>query len=161
VDIYVKSGHEVDSYFHLPMSKFIDGWRKVWFFLRNGADALLPMFMGSRLIPQPNWGYEVASRDLRKLQSLRKVIQQLWWEGLTGVNLLRTFFQSPDSTTPSMGDYHMDVIDMGPCSWGRPRPLREGVDTNRVSLLAFTFGSLHSLICSLCSCSPIGSSVCL
>jgi hypothetical protein len=34
----------------------------------------------------------VAKKDLCKLQSLRKVIQQLRQEGLTGVHLLQTFF---------------------------------------------------------------------
>jgi hypothetical protein len=54
VDIYVKSGHGVDPYFYLPMSKSMDGWWKVWFFLRNDTDTLHPMFMGSHSIPQPN-----------------------------------------------------------------------------------------------------------
>jgi hypothetical protein len=54
VDIYVKIGHEVDPYFHLPMSESTDGWRKVRFFLRNDTDVPLPVFMGSRPVPQPN-----------------------------------------------------------------------------------------------------------
>jgi hypothetical protein len=54
MDIYVKSWHGVDSYFHLPMPSSSDGWRKIWFFFRNDADTPLPMFTGSRPIPQPN-----------------------------------------------------------------------------------------------------------
>jgi hypothetical protein len=54
MDIYVKSGHGVDPYFHFPMSKSTDGWRKVRFFLRNDTDTSLPMFMGIHPIPQPN-----------------------------------------------------------------------------------------------------------
>jgi hypothetical protein len=54
MDIYVKSGHGVDPYFHFPMSKSTDGWRKVRFFLRNDIDTSLPMFMGIHPIPQPN-----------------------------------------------------------------------------------------------------------
>jgi hypothetical protein len=62
VDLYVRSGHGVDPYFHLPMSRPSDGWRKVWFFLRNNTDALLPVFTSSRPIPQPNWGTEWPGR---------------------------------------------------------------------------------------------------
>jgi hypothetical protein len=40
-----------------------------------------------------------------------------------------------------------------------PAPLREGVDNPRVSLFAFTFGSLRNLICPSRSCSFIGSHV--
>jgi hypothetical protein len=51
VDIFVRSGHGVDPYFHLPTSGPLDRWQKVWFFLRNDSDVPLPMFMGSRPIP--------------------------------------------------------------------------------------------------------------
>jgi hypothetical protein len=54
VDIYVKSGPGVNSYFHLPLSGSTDGWRKVWFFLRNDADVPLPMFTGTCPVCQPN-----------------------------------------------------------------------------------------------------------
>jgi hypothetical protein len=77
VDIFVRSGHRVDPYFDLPMPKPPDGWWKVWFFLRNDADVPLPVFMGSRLIPQPNWGYGVVKTDLHRLQPLREAIQWL------------------------------------------------------------------------------------
>jgi hypothetical protein len=91
-DVYVKSEDGVDNYFHLRMSDSSDGWQKVWFFLRNGAAAPLPAFMGNHPLPQRNLGYRVAKRDLRKLQSLREVIQQLRQEGLTSMNLLQTSF---------------------------------------------------------------------
>jgi hypothetical protein len=39
-----------------------------------------------------NWGYGVAKKDLDKLQPKCEVIQQLWWEGLIGVHLMRMFF---------------------------------------------------------------------
>jgi hypothetical protein len=77
VDIYVKSSHGVNPYFHLSMSRSMTRCQKVWFFLRNDADASLPMFSTSRPIPQPNWGYGVARRDLWRLQPLHEVIQQL------------------------------------------------------------------------------------
>jgi hypothetical protein len=77
VDIYVKSWHVFDPYFHLPMFGSTDRWGKVWFFLRNDVDASLPVFMGSCPVPQPNWGYGVARRDLRRLQQLCEVVQQL------------------------------------------------------------------------------------
>jgi hypothetical protein len=60
VDIFVRSRPEVNPYFHLLMYDPPVRWRKVWFFLRNDVDALLPVFTGSRPIPQPKWGYAVA-----------------------------------------------------------------------------------------------------
>jgi hypothetical protein len=33
------------------------------------------MFMGNRPIPQPNWGYEMAKKNLCKMQPLCEVIQ--------------------------------------------------------------------------------------
>jgi hypothetical protein len=54
VDIFIRSGHGVDPYFHLLMFGPSDGWWKVWFFLRNNTYVLLPMFTGSRPVPQPN-----------------------------------------------------------------------------------------------------------
>jgi hypothetical protein len=38
------------------------GGRKYGFFLRNDANALLPVFMGSCPIPQPTWGYGWSGR---------------------------------------------------------------------------------------------------
>jgi hypothetical protein len=64
----------------------------MWFFLRNDTVAPLPVFTGNHPIPQPNWGYEVAKKDLLKLQPLCEVVQQLRQEGLTGVHLLQTIF---------------------------------------------------------------------
>jgi hypothetical protein len=54
VDIYAKSRPGVDPYFHLPISRSMDGWQKVWIFLRNEAEAPLLVFMGSCPGPQPN-----------------------------------------------------------------------------------------------------------
>jgi hypothetical protein len=48
---------------------------KKWFYPRNDADAPLPTFTGKCPIPQPSWGYEVAKKDLNKMQHLREVIQ--------------------------------------------------------------------------------------
>jgi hypothetical protein len=45
--IFVRSGHGVDPYFHLPSSSPLDGWQKVWFFLRNDFDVLLTVFTSS------------------------------------------------------------------------------------------------------------------
>jgi hypothetical protein len=56
MDLFVRSEHGVDPYFHLSVSYPPDRWQKVWFLLRNDTDALLPMFIGSRLIPHPNRG---------------------------------------------------------------------------------------------------------
>jgi hypothetical protein len=54
VDIYVKSGHGVDPYFHLSTPGSADGWQKVWFFFRNDVDASFPAFICRCLIPQPS-----------------------------------------------------------------------------------------------------------
>jgi hypothetical protein len=67
VDIFITSGHGVDPYFLLLTSGPPDEWQKVWFFLRNNTEAPLPMFTGSHPIPQPNWGYRMAQRDLHRL----------------------------------------------------------------------------------------------
>jgi hypothetical protein len=60
VDIFVRSGPRVDPYFHLLLADPSVRWQKVWFFLRNDTDVLLPVFTGSCPILQPNWGYGVA-----------------------------------------------------------------------------------------------------
>jgi hypothetical protein len=91
VDIFVQCGSGVVPFFHLLMFDPLVMWRKLWFFLRNDIDASLPWFTGSRLIPQPKWRYGVAQKDIRKLQPLREVIQQLLCGELTGADLLRTF----------------------------------------------------------------------
>jgi hypothetical protein len=60
VDIFVRFGPGVDPYFHLSMSDPPVGWPNVWLFLRNDTDVPLPMFTGSRPVPQPKWWYGVA-----------------------------------------------------------------------------------------------------
>jgi hypothetical protein len=35
------------------------------------------MFMGSRPIPQPKWGYSVAQQYIYRLEPLRDVVRQL------------------------------------------------------------------------------------
>jgi hypothetical protein len=44
--------------------------------------------MGNRPFLQPNWGYDVARWNIRKLQPLRDNVQQLQQAGLTGADLL-------------------------------------------------------------------------
>jgi hypothetical protein len=68
VDIFIRSKPGVDPYFRLLMSDPLVGWQEVWFFLRNDANASLPMFMGRHPIPHPKWGYGVAQKDLYRLQ---------------------------------------------------------------------------------------------
>jgi hypothetical protein len=58
--IFVRSRPGVDPYFCFSMSAPPVGWRKVWFFLRNDADVLLPLFTGSCPVSQPKWGNGVA-----------------------------------------------------------------------------------------------------
>jgi hypothetical protein len=59
-DIFLQSRPRVDPYFRLPMFDCPVGWWKLWFCFRNDADIPLPVFMGSRPVPQPKWGYGVA-----------------------------------------------------------------------------------------------------
>jgi hypothetical protein len=91
VDIFVRSGSGVDSYFHFPMSDLATGWRTVWFFLRNDADAPLSIFSGCHPVPELKWGYNVDQQYVRKLQPLCDVIRQLQRGELMGTDLLRTF----------------------------------------------------------------------
>jgi hypothetical protein len=79
-DIFVRSGPGVNPYFHLPLSDPPIGWQKVQFFLRNDADAPLPMFTGSQPIPQPKWVYGVAQKELRRPQPMCEVVQRLLQE---------------------------------------------------------------------------------
>jgi hypothetical protein len=60
VVIFVRSRPRVDPYFCLLMLNPPVWWWKVWFFFRNNMNAPLPVFTGSRPIPQPKWGYGVA-----------------------------------------------------------------------------------------------------
>jgi hypothetical protein len=65
--IHVKSRHGVDPYLDIPMPRSMKGWRKKWFYLRNDAFSLLPVFTIGRPVPLPSWGVEVARKDLGKL----------------------------------------------------------------------------------------------
>jgi hypothetical protein len=64
VEIFVRSRHGVDPYFHLSKSDPSISWQKECFFLRNDADVPLSVFTGSRPIRQPKWEYAVAQKDL-------------------------------------------------------------------------------------------------
>jgi hypothetical protein len=92
VDISVCSEPEVDPYFSILMPDPLFGLRRAWFLLRNDADAPLPKFMGGCSIPHPSWEYGVARADLHRLQPLLEIVQGLLQRGLTGVEILRTFF---------------------------------------------------------------------
>jgi hypothetical protein len=48
-------------------------------------------------------------------------------------------------------------VDLNP--WADPAPLREGIDSTRVSLFSFAFGNLCNLICSWRSCLLTGSCI--
>jgi hypothetical protein len=87
VDISVRSGKGIDSYFCFLMSNPLVGWQRECFFLRNDADMPFPTFMVNRPAPHPNWGYGVAQWDIRKLQPLCKVVRQLQQAGLMGAEV--------------------------------------------------------------------------
>jgi hypothetical protein len=76
----------------LPLDVQPSGWMaERMVFLRNDTDALLPMFTGNHPAPQPSWVYGMARWDIRKLQPLREVIQELQQVGLMGADLPWTF----------------------------------------------------------------------
>jgi hypothetical protein len=61
----------------LPQPRSMKGWRKKWIYLRNDASAPLPTFTSSRPVPMPSLGDDLVEKDLNKLQSLCKTLQQL------------------------------------------------------------------------------------
>jgi hypothetical protein len=91
VDRAVRSEQGIDPYFCLSISNHLVGWQRKCFFLRNDANAPLLAFTCNRAAPQPSMGYGVAQWDIRKLQPLCKVVQQLQQARLIGTDLLRTF----------------------------------------------------------------------
>jgi hypothetical protein len=105
VDIFVRSRPRVHPYFQLLMSDLPVGWQKVWFFLRNDANAPLPMFTGSRPIPQHKWGMVWPRNTSAGYNHLRDVVQQLLRGGLTGADLC----QPPHPTTLLVRNDHVDV----------------------------------------------------
>jgi hypothetical protein len=107
--IHVKVGHELDHYLEIHMPRSMKGWRKKWFYLRNDGFAPLPAFTGGHPVPLPSWGDGVAKKDLGKLLPLRKNLQQLWQDGLTGMHLLWTFIHPPDPIAPEAEDQDVDI----------------------------------------------------
>jgi hypothetical protein len=91
IEIYVHTRPRINPYFYLSVSNPSVGWWKEWFFLRNDTEAPLPMVTGKCPALQPSWGYRVAKKDTRKLQSVHDVLQSLLLDGLMGVDLLHTF----------------------------------------------------------------------
>jgi hypothetical protein len=60
VDIFVRSGPDVDHYFPVPMPAPPVRWQKAWFLLRNDANAPLPTLTSSHPVPHRNWGNDAA-----------------------------------------------------------------------------------------------------
>jgi hypothetical protein len=83
--IHVKVVHRVDPYLEIPMPGSTKGWWKKWFYLKNNAFALLPMFTSGCLVSVPSWGEGVTGKDLNKLQPLHEHLQQMRQDGLTGM----------------------------------------------------------------------------
>jgi hypothetical protein len=127
------------------------------------------VFIGSRSIPQPKWGYSVVKKDLRMLQPLCEAVQRLLHGGLMGADLLRTFFSHwiqplyqqemtmwmylgpscPDRPFSELGDTEINTRIHGVLAHGAVLnlgpglvPLREGVDIPWVSPLKPAFGCL-------------------
>jgi hypothetical protein len=70
----------------------MDGWRKVWFFLRNNTDVPLTVFMGSCPVPNPTRGTEWPGGTSTSYNSCARSFNSYGRRGLTGVNLMQTFF---------------------------------------------------------------------
>jgi hypothetical protein len=98
VDILVHSRPEADSYFSIPLLDPPIGWHKARFLLKNDTNAPLPMFTDGCPIPHPNWGHGVAQTDLHRLQPLLEIVQGLLHKGLTGEEILQTFFNQREAT---------------------------------------------------------------
>jgi hypothetical protein len=78
VDILVRSDPRPDSYFSFPQPDSPTGWWKVWF-LKDEADALLPMFMGGCSVPHPDWEHGVARADFPPLQPIVHPLPPRMW----------------------------------------------------------------------------------
>jgi hypothetical protein len=91
VVIHVKLGLG-GPYLEFPMAWTMKGWHKRWFFLKNNDSTSLPTFSGGHPIPLTSWGDGMIGKDLSRIQTLCENLQQLWWEGLTSIHPLRTFF---------------------------------------------------------------------
>jgi hypothetical protein len=137
-------------------------WKK-WFYVKNDAFALFPVFTGGRPIPLPSGGDGVAKKDLGKLHPLREKLQWLRQDGLTEMHLLRTFFSHriqplrrrrtklwtylgpycpdrPSSEELSVAEVEPrihKVLDLGVnlTPGADPVPLRRGITSVRVSTL--------------------------
>jgi hypothetical protein len=91
IDVYVCIAGEVDPYFHLSVSNPLVGWQRKCFFLKNDIDTPLLVVMGRRSAAQPNWGYEVAKKDIHNLWPVLDILKSMLWDGLLGTDILRTF----------------------------------------------------------------------
>jgi hypothetical protein len=109
VHLLVLSRSRIDPYFRLPMSDPLVRWRKVWFFLRNDADAPLPIVMGNHPIPQPKWGVQCGSRTHPHATAPAQCHPAAATRQIDGHGPPVDIGQPPHPTTPLMGDDHVDV----------------------------------------------------
>jgi hypothetical protein len=177
--IHVKTGHGVDPYLEVPMSRSMMGWWKKWFYLRNDASAPLPAFIGARPILLPSWGEEVARKHLGKLQPLHENLEQPQQEGLIGMHLLQMFLSHriqplrrqrtkmwmypglsyPDCpSSEELSEMEVEaqihkVLDLGVNlnSGANPVPLRRGITSVRVSTLG-PVSSAFMILSFHCAC---------
>jgi hypothetical protein len=109
VHIYVRFGPNVHPYFLILMADPpIECWR-AWFLLRDVADVPLPTFTGSHPIPYPNWGYDVAHMDLRRLQPPTGGRSGIVAKGTDGHGDSTDLFQSLGATSSLMRSEREDA----------------------------------------------------
>ena len=70
----------------IPLSKYNKGWHKLWFYLRNYAAALLPIFT-EHLIEE----YGPIRREQNRLSDLLKAIMTLKGHSLHGTSIIGAY----------------------------------------------------------------------
>jgi hypothetical protein len=76
----------------ITQSKSNNGWHKQWFYLKNDADAPLPIFI-DRLIEKSleSWGWGPVNVEKRRLGDLLKAIALLKRHGLHSTSIVEAY----------------------------------------------------------------------
>ena len=85
-------GSRASQYMSIPLSKSNKGWHKLWFYLKNDANAPLSIFIG-RLIEEVSgvWRYGPVEKEQKRLSDLLKAIATLKRRGLRGTGIIGAY----------------------------------------------------------------------